>query len=72
MPDSFNSHIVTAFRSFAWFVALAMVVLGASVLVGWGSATLALVIVSPGWAAMSPLTAVCFILFGGALAARAV
>jgi signal transduction histidine kinase/CheY-like chemotaxis protein len=70
MPDSFAPHIVAAFRAFSWIVSLAAIVLGASVLVGWAIGNQSLETIRPGLAAMSPLTAVSFILAGGSLTAR--
>jgi len=46
-------------------------VLGAGVLVGWGLGSAAIVQIVPGLAPLQPVTALCFVLMGGALLAQA-
>ena len=70
MPDVLNPRIVACFRGFSALAALAALLLGGLVLVGWRVGSATLVTVAPGLAAMSPVTAMAFIVAGLSLSAR--
>ena len=70
MPETFNPRVVAAFGLFTWLASLAAILLGVLVLLGWAVDAPFLKSVLPGLAAMSPLTAIAFVLAGLSLGTR--
>ena len=70
MPDTLDARVTLTLHLFGWFASLFSILVGATVLAGWQIGAPALVTIHHGLSAMSPLTALGFILAGLSLASR--
>ncbi len=70
MLQTLNRRVIARLRATSRAFGWAAILLGVSVVAGWGVGNQALVTLRPGLSAMSPLTAVAFALAGTSLVAR--